>query len=190
MSAQVLQPHVFVLRESGNEFRHHAPQFAVGIVRVLKLLQLRHHRVPTALRDTDREHDEERIKPRLFDDDPVFGEVFRHDGRRDSRFRKVPRHRKPRRHHRPLDGIKHVKALGHRTESMPFVVRLQRPIRLRPHTGLREFIRAPHGEPPVVIALPHFAHGAAESTASEWIPPQVPSQRASIMWRRRRRNSR
>ena len=67
-----------------DEFRQDAPQRLVLVVVVLELLQRGQQRVPAALGDADREHDEERIQARLLDDDAVLGQVLGDDRRRDA----------------------------------------------------------------------------------------------------------
>ena len=54
------------------ELWHYTPHRQVLVEVIFELLQLSYHRVPTAFRDTDSEHDEEGVEPRLFNDDAVL----------------------------------------------------------------------------------------------------------------------
>ena len=72
--AEIAQAHALVLRLLGDELRQDPPQRLVLVVVVLELLQRGHQRVPAALGDADREHDEERVEPGLLDDDAVLGQ--------------------------------------------------------------------------------------------------------------------
>ena len=74
--AQIAQPDLLVARMRLHELGQHAPQRLVVVVVVLELLQRGHQRVPAALGDADREHDEERVEPGLLDDDAVLGEIL------------------------------------------------------------------------------------------------------------------
>src|SRR3954463_248705 len=104
------------------ELRHDAPERTVLIVIVLELLELRHQRVPAALGDADREHDEERVQARLLDDDAVLGEVLRDDGRGDARLREIARYVEARRDDRALDRVEHVEARRQLAEAVPALV--------------------------------------------------------------------
>ena len=88
---QVLQADPFVLRELLTELGKDAPHRLVLVVVVLELLKRTHERVPTALGDPDREHDEERVQPGLLDDDAVFHEVTCHDRSGDPCFGELAR---------------------------------------------------------------------------------------------------
>jgi hypothetical protein len=61
--AQVAQADSLVARLRRDELRQDPPQRLVLVVVVLELLQRGHERVPAALGDADREHDEERVEP-------------------------------------------------------------------------------------------------------------------------------
>ena len=160
--AEVFEPQIFIGRERRNEFGHHAPEFGVGVVGILKLLQFGHHRVPAALGDADRKHDEEGVKARFLNDDTVLRKILRDDGRRDPGFGKFTGKRQPRRHHRPLDGVKHVKARCHIPEAVPGIIGVKHPVGLRAASGLRQFLRPPDRKPPVGVARTDFAHGSPE----------------------------
>ena len=160
--AEITQAHAFIMREFREETRHHAVERRVSVVCVLELLQFRHHRVPTALRDADREHDEERIKARLFNNDAVLCQVLRHNRCRNTRLGEVAFHGQPRRHDRSLNGIEHVEAFSHRPKSVPGFVGMQHPVFLRAKAFARKLFRPPNGEPPVVIVFANFSHRTTE----------------------------
>ena len=161
--AQVAQAHALVLRMLGDELRQDPPQRLVLVVVVLELLQRGHQRVPAALGDADREHDEERVEPGLLDDDAVLGEEPGDDRRRDARLRELARHVEARGDDRRLDRVEHVEARREVAEAVPLLVGAQQPVVALADALRRQPLRAPDLEPPVLAPLVvDLAHRAAE----------------------------
>ena len=77
--AEVSQTHALVLFMLLAELRQDAPHGLVAVVVVFELLQGGQQRVPTAFSNTDREHDEEAVKPCLFHNHTVLGQELGDD---------------------------------------------------------------------------------------------------------------
>ena len=157
------RPDALVLRLLRDELRQDPPQRLVLVVVVLELLQRGHQRVPAALGDADREHDEERVEARLLDDDAVLGQEPGDDRRRNPGLRELARHVEPGLMIVALIGSRMLKPVREIAEAVPFLVRAQQPVVALAHALGRQALRSPDLEPPVLAPLVvDLAHRAAE----------------------------
>ncbi|MFM2002639.1 MAG: hypothetical protein RI963_2065 [Planctomycetota bacterium] len=159
--AEVAEADVLVLGILLGKFGEDPPELLVLVVIVLELLQGAEEGVPPALGDADREHDEKRVEPSLFDDNAVLGEVTGDDRGWDPGFGKAAADIKPGGNDCCLDRVEHVEAIGQRAEAMPTIFGAEDPIFAFADAIFGDGIGAPDLEPPVfaefLVNLPHRA---------------------------------
>ena len=77
--AKIAQPHTLILFMLLTKLGQDAPHRLVAVVVVFELLQSGQQRVPTPFGNADREHDEEAVETRLFNNHTMFRQKLRHD---------------------------------------------------------------------------------------------------------------
>ena len=162
--AKILQAQALILTVDLAKIRQDAPHGLVAIVVVLELLERREQRVPAALGDADREHDEKGIETGFFHHHAVLGQELRHQRGRNAGLAETARHVQARRNDRRLDRVEHVEIGSQIAEPVPVVVGFQHPVILGADPRAHEPLGAPDLEPPVAVAVfkVDLAHRAAK----------------------------
>ena len=162
--AKILQAHALILTVDLAKIRQDAPHRLIAIVIVLELLQRREQRVPAALGDADREHDEKGIETGLFDHHAVLGQELRHQCGGNAGLAKAARHVQARRDDRRLDGVEHVEIGREVAEPVPVAIGFEHPVILGANPRAHEPLGAPDLEPPIAVAIfkIDLAHRAAK----------------------------
>ncbi len=152
--AQVGQAHALVARVLFAKLGQDAPHGLVLVVIVLELLQRGQHAVPSALGNTDGEHDEEAVQAGFFHHHAVLGQKLGHDAGGYAGFGKLPVQVHAGGDDRGLDRVQHIEAGGHLAKAVPvglggLAFTLDDPVTGAANAFFGKFFWAPDLEPPV-----------------------------------------
>ncbi len=155
---QILDAHMAIeIRILGVQIRQHVLHPQVEIVGALEVGQAAQQAHRLGFIDADAEQEQQVVRPGLLHHDAALVEVLRHQRRRDPLFLQRPQFIHARRQDRHLDRIEiHMIAIG-LAETVPVIVRIQRP-------ALRfiDLFRLPDIEEPAVAFLAQPLHFTAK----------------------------